>query len=214
MQAGAAAAAQVQSFGAGVDAHGHQRFIAALRSRRGLHHGAHGLFGIAGQEHFLAHADRLGRCDAVHAALEQLEEIGRHIDYVLIDCPPSMSLLPINALVAAHEVLIPVQCEYYALEGLTQLLRTIDSARTSANPSLEVSTNILTMFSRNTNLSADVAANVREFFPQETLETEIPRSIRIAESPSFGETVISYAPRSSGAVAYYAAAAEIARRAE
>ena len=160
-------------------------------------------------------ADRRYRLrDAVHAALEQLEEIGRHIDYVLIDCPPSMSLLPINALVAAHEVLIPVQCEYYALEGLTQLLRTIDSARTSANPSLVVSTIILTMFSRNTNLSADVAANVREFFPQETLETEIPRSIRIAESPSFGETVKSYAPRSSGAVAYYAAAAEIARRAE
>ncbi|MCI1675917.1 MAG: AAA family ATPase [Ancrocorticia sp.] len=144
--------------------------------------------------------------------LEALRGQGVAVDYVIIDCPPSMSLLPINALVAAHEVMIPVQCEYYALEGLTQLLRTIESARTGANPGLQVSTIILTMYNKNTNLSADVAANVREYFPEQTLETEIPRSIRIAESPSFGETVISYAPRSSGAIAYRAAAAEIARR--
>lgn len=158
-------------------------------------------------------ADRRYRLrDAVRDALSSFEAAGVTIDYVIIDCPPSMSLLPINALVAANEVLIPVQCEYYALEGLTQLLRTIDGAKSSANPELIVSTIVLTMFSRNTNLSADVAANVREYFPDQTLDTEIPRSIRIAEAPSFGESVISYAPRSSGAIAYIAAAAELARR--
>ncbi len=149
---------------------------------------------------------------AVDSLLLELEELDRHIDYVFIDCPPSMSLLPINALIAAKEVLIPVQCEYYALEGLTQLLRTIDSAKQAANPSLEVSTIVLTMASKNTNLSAEVAENVREYFPQQTLDTVIPRSVRIAESPSYGETVISYAPRSSGAIAYLAAANELANR--
>jgi len=152
--------------------------------------------------------------NAIQEALLTLDGINRHIDYVLIDCPPSMSLLPINALVAANEVLIPVQCEYYALEGLTQLLRTIESARTTANPDLTVSTILLTMYAKSTNLSSEVAANVREFFPTQTLDTEIPRSVRIAESPSYGETVITYAPRSSGAIAYLAAAQELAERAE
>ncbi|MCF2707193.1 ParA family protein [Arcanobacterium haemolyticum] len=151
---------------------------------------------------------------AVDATLDELEALDRHIDYVIIDCPPSMSLLPINALIAAREVLIPVQCEYYALEGLTQLLRTIEGARQTANPDLVVSTIVLTMASKNTNLSAEVAQNVREYFPTQTLDTEIPRSVRIAESPSYGETVISYAPRSTGAIAYLAAAKEIADRAE
>ncbi len=160
-------------------------------------------------------ADRRYRLkQALEHTLIELEEYGRHIDYVIIDCPPSMSLLPINALIAAREVLIPVQCEYYALEGLTQLLRTIEGVKQSANPTLEVSTIVLTMSSKNTNLSAEVAANVREFFPTQTLNTEIPRSVRIAESPSFGETVISFAPRSTGAIAYLAAAKELADRAK
>ncbi len=151
--------------------------------------------------------------DALKECLETLEKHDGGIDYVLIDCPPSMSLLPINALIAAQEVLIPVQAEYYALEGLTQLLRTIEGAKTTSNPDLEITTILLTMFARNTNLSGEVAQNVREFFPDQTLDTEIPRSVRIAESPSYGETVITYAPRSSGAIAYLAAANELANRA-
>ncbi len=159
-------------------------------------------------------ADRRTRLrEVLNECLETLEEHGTRMDYVLIDCPPSMSLLPINALIAAHEVLIPVQAEYYALEGLTQLLRTIEGARSTANPSLEISTILLTMFSKNTNLSGEVAQNVRDYFPKQTLETDIPRSVRIAESPSYGETVITYAPRSSGAIAYMAAAHELANRA-
>ncbi len=139
---------------------------------------------------------------------------GEAVDFVFIDCPPSMSLLSISALVAAQEVLIPVQAEYYALEGLSQLLATIESARQMANPDLRVSTIILTMVAKNTNLSAEVAQNVRQYFPNETLETEIPRSVRIAEAPSYGETVMTYAPRSSGAIAYLAAARELSERSE
>ena len=150
---------------------------------------------------------------ALDKALVTLDELGHHIDYVFIDCPPSMSLLPINALVAAHEVLIPVQCEYYALEGLSQLLRTIESVREPFNSELEVSTIVLTMYQKGTNLSSEVAANVREFFPTQTLSVEIPRSVRVAESPSYGETVVTYEPRSSGAIAYMAAAQELADRA-
>lgn len=152
--------------------------------------------------------------ETLYPALEELAEQGERFDYVIIDCPPSMSLLPINALIAAHEVLIPVQTEYYALEGLTQLLRTIEGARDGWNAGLRVSTILLTMASKNTNLSAEVSENVRDFFPEETLSVEIPRSVRIAESPSYGETVITYAPRSSGAIAYLAAAHELADRAE
>ncbi|MGO3083861.1 ParA family protein [Ancrocorticia populi] len=159
-------------------------------------------------------ADRRQRLrDSLQECLKDLHEHGNAIDYVIIDCPPSMSLLPINALVAANEVLIPVQTEYYALEGLSQLLRTIEAAKNSDNPTLEISTILLTMVSKNTNLSAEVAQNVREYFPEQTLRTEIPRSVRLAESPSFGETVITYEPRSSGAIAYRAAAHELAERA-
>lgn len=150
---------------------------------------------------------------ALEKGLNHLEELGRHIDYVFIDCPPSMSLLPINALAAANEVLIPVQCEYYALEGLSQLLMTIDTVRDNMNPALHVSTIILTMYHKSTNLSHEVAQNVREYFPEQTLSVEIPRSVKIAESPSYGETVLTYEPRSAGAIAYMAAAKEMAERA-
>lgn len=151
--------------------------------------------------------------DVLAPALAHYEEHDERFDYVFIDCPPSMSLLPINALIAAQEVMIPVQTEYYALEGLTQLLRTIEGARESSNPELHVSTIVLTMHAKTTNLGNEVAANVREYFPEQTLNTEIPRSVRIAESPSYGETVITFAPRSSGAIAYLAAAHELAERA-
>lgn len=151
---------------------------------------------------------------ALNTYLDDCEKAGKPVEYVFIDCPPSMSLLPINALVAAKEVLIPVQAEYYALEGLTQLLRTIGNVKQHYNPALIVSTLLLTMAAKNTNLSSEVAANVREYFPAQTLQAEIPRSVRIAEAPSYGETVISYAPRTSGAIAYMAAAQELAERAK
>ena len=134
------------------------------------------------------------------------------IDYVFVDCPPSLGLLTINALAAVSEVLIPIQCEFYALEGVQQLLRTIDFARERLNPDLEVSTILLTMYAQTTNLSQQVAQEVRAYFGDKVLETNIPRSVYVAEAPSFGESVMTYDPGSSGAVAYLAAAKEIAER--
>ncbi len=135
------------------------------------------------------------------------------IDYIFVDCPPSLGMLTINALAAVSEVLIPIQCEFYALEGVQQLLRTIEFARERLNPELQVSTILLTMFNSRTNLSVQVAAEVRGFFGELVLETAIPRSTYVAEAPSFGQTVLTYDPGSSGAVAYLAAAREIASRA-
>lgn len=135
-------------------------------------------------------------------------------DYVIIDCPPSLGMLTLNALVAAEEILIPIQTEYYALEGLTQLLKTISNVQDNLQPNLKVSTILLTMYDKRTNLAQDVAAEVREYFPTETLHFEIPRSVRISEAPSFGQTVVTYDPRSTGAIAYLAAAKELAERAD
>ncbi|MFH5821400.1 ParA family protein [Georgenia sp. AZ-5] len=136
------------------------------------------------------------------------------IDYVLIDCPPSLGLLTINAFVAAREVMIPIQCEYYALEGLSQLLNNIELIRGHLNPDLHVSTILLTMFDRRTNLAREVADEVREHFPDQTLAATIPRSVRISEAPSYGQTVLTYDAGSSGALAYMEAAQEIAERAD
>lgn len=135
-----------------------------------------------------------------------------HVDYVIIDCPPSLGLLTLNALVAAHEIMIPIQCEYYALEGVTQLLRTINLVKGRLNDGLVLSTVLLTMFDGRTNLSAQVADEVRKHFARETLDTVIPRSVRIAEAPSYGQTVITYQLASVGAQAYVTAAREIAER--
>lgn len=132
--------------------------------------------------------------------------------YVFIDCPPSLGLLTINAFVAAREVLIPIQCEYYALEGLSQLLKNIQLIERHLNPSLSVSTILLTMFDGRTNLANQVANDVRDHFPAQVLHTLIPRSVRVSEAPSYGQTVISYDPNSSGSLSYLEAAAEIARR--
>jgi chromosome partitioning protein len=134
------------------------------------------------------------------------------MDYIFIDCPPSLGLLTINALAAVKEVLIPIQCEFYALEGVQQLLRTIEFARERLNPELEVSTILLTMYSSTTNLSASVVEEVRNYFGKKVLETVIPRSIYVAEAPSFGQSVMTYDPGSTGAVAYLAAAREITER--
>ncbi|MFC0680358.1 ParA family protein [Lysobacter korlensis] len=134
--------------------------------------------------------------------------------YVLIDCPPSLGLLTVNAFVAAREVLIPIQCEYYALEGLSQLLNNIQLIERHLNPDLTMSTILLTMFDGRTNLANQVAQEVREHFPKETLDALIPRSVRISEAPSYGQSVISYDTNSPGSVSYLEAAAEIARRGE
>ncbi|KZX22476.1 chromosome partitioning protein [Rathayibacter tanaceti] len=141
-----------------------------------------------------------------------LEAMSEPFDYVFIDCPPSLGLLTINAFVAAREVLIPIQCEYYALEGLSQLLKNIDLIERHLNPNLGVSTILLTMYDGRTNLSQQVAADVREHFPKEVLQAVIPRNVRISEAPSYGQSVITYDPQSSGSLAYLEAAAEIARR--
>lgn len=137
-----------------------------------------------------------------------------HVDYVIIDCPPSLGLLTLNALVAAREIMIPIQCEYYALEGVTQLLKTIDLVKGRLNDGLRLSTVLLTMYDARTNLSAQVAGEVRRHFARETLDTTIPRSVRVAEAPSYGQTVLSYHLASAGAQAYLRAAEEIAHRAE
>ena len=134
------------------------------------------------------------------------------MDYVFIDCPPSLGMLTINALAAVKEVLIPIQCEFYALEGVQQLLRTIEFAKERLNPELEVSTILLTMYNSTTNLSASVVEEVRNYFGKKVLETVIPRSIYVAEAPSFGQSVMTYDPGSTGAVAYLAAAREITER--
>jgi chromosome partitioning protein len=146
---------------------------------------------------------------ALSAYLQSAEE---QFDYVFIDCPPSIGLLTINAFVAATEVLIPIQCEYYALEGLSQLLRNVDLIEKHLNPSLTVSTILLTMFDGRTRLANDVADDVRKHFPEQVLGSVIPRAVRISEAPSHGQSVITYDPNSPGALSYLEAAGEIARR--
>jgi len=134
------------------------------------------------------------------------------LDYIFVDCPPSLGLLTVNALVAAPEVLIPIQCEYYALEGLEQLLRTVDLVKSHLNRGLMVSTILLTMFDGRTRLASQVADEVREHFGEVVLGSVIPRSVRVSEAPSYGQSVMTYDPGSSGAVAYMEAAREMAYR--
>jgi chromosome partitioning protein len=133
-----------------------------------------------------------------------------NLDYVLVDCPPSLGLLTLNALVAAEEVLLPIQCEYYALEGVQQLLNTAELVRVNFNPGLHVSTVLLTMYDGRTRLASDVADDVRAHFGASVLSTIIPRSVRVSEAPSRGQSVITYDPASSGAIAYTEAAHELA----
>lgn len=157
----------------------------------------------------------VAREQRLRTALETfLKETERTFHYVFIDCPPSLGLLTVNAFVAAREVLIPIQCEYYALEGLSQLLGNIQLIQKHLNPQLKVSTILLTMYDARTNLAHEVAAEVREHFPTETLRAVIPRSVRVSEAPSYGRTVHAYDAASIGALAYLEAAAEIALRAD
>ena len=155
----------------------------------------------------VAREQRLNRALELH-----LKTMDDPYDYVFIDCPPSLGLLTINAFVAAREVLIPIQCEYYALEGLSQLLKNIELIEKHLNPELAVSTILLTMYDSRTNLANHVAQDVREHFPKQVLNTLIPRSVRVSEAPSYGQSVISYDLNSAGSLSYLEAAAEIARR--
>lgn len=136
----------------------------------------------------------------------------QHYDFILIDCPPSLGLLTINAFAAATEVLIPIQCEYYALEGLTQLMRNISLIQAHLNPTLRVSSILMTMYDARTRLSAQVAAEVRSHFGDVVLNTSVPRSVRISEAPSHGETVLTYDPTSVGALSYREVAVELTRQ--
>jgi len=136
-----------------------------------------------------------------------------HYDYVLIDTPPSLGLLTVNALTAAGDgVIIPVQCEYLALEGLGQLVRTVNLVRNGLNPRLTIAGVVLTMYDTRTRLSQEVADEVRRYFPKQVFRTVIPRNIRLSEAPSFGETILGYAPGSAGALAYAALTEELMAR--
>ncbi len=138
-----------------------------------------------------------------------LEEARHAYDYIIIDCPPSLGLLTINGLTAADEIIIPVQAEYYALEGLGQLLNSIDLVREHIKPELKVLGAVLTMLDKRTNLSSEVKEELHQHFPNKVFETEIPRSVRLAEAPSYGQSIFEYEPKSRGAKAYQKLAEEI-----
>ena len=143
---------------------------------------------------------------------KSLGEIVEEYDHILIDCPPSLGLLTINGLSAADEVLIPIQCEYYALEGVSQLTRNIELVQNSLNPQLTIEGVVLTMFDGRTTLSSDVVAQVRDHFGETAYKTVIPRTVRLSEAPSYGEPIEAYDPMSRGAIAYRELAREFRRR--
>lgn len=153
----------------------------------------------------------VGRETRLKRALSAFDAV--KFDYIFIDCPPSLGLLTVNAMAAAQEVLIPIQCEYYALEGLSQLLKNVELVQAHLNPSLSVSTILLTMYDGRTRLAAQVAEEVRSHFGDTVLRSVIPRSVRVSEAPSYGQSVMTYDPGSSGAMAYSDAAREMAYRA-
>ncbi|UKA62869.1 ParA family protein [Arthrobacter sp. FW306-04-A] len=159
----------------------------------------------------VAREQRLRRAIDVYSKERAKNGEGR-LDFIFIDCPPSLGLLTVNAFCAASEVLIPIQCEYYALEGLSQLLKNIEMIQKHLNADLVVSTILLTMYDGRTNLAAQVASEVRQHFPEQVLGAVVPRSVRISEAPSYQQTVMTYDPSSSGALSYMEAATEIAER--
>lgn len=143
---------------------------------------------------------------------EALTPLARHYDHVIIDCPPSLGLLTINALTAADAVLVPLQCEYYAMEGLAQLLSNIERVKQSLNPKLELEGILLTMFEPRANISHQVADEVRREFPDVVFKTVVPRNVRLAESPSFGKPILLYDIKSKGCEAYLSLAQELMKR--
>ena len=144
-----------------------------------------------------------------HRLRAGLEPVLKSYDYILIDCPPALDLLTLNALTASDAVLVPIQCEFFALEGISQLLDTVDRVKHAFNPNLAIAGVLLTMYDDRTNLTRQVESDLREFFGREVFKTVIPRSIRLAEAPSFGQPILSYDPRSRGAEAYIQLAKEI-----
>ena len=150
--------------------------------------------------------------DAIEELAKQRSDAGEPLDYIFIDCPPSLGLLTINALTAAKEMLIPIQCEYYALEGLSQLLKTFELVKKRLNSSLKLSTFVLTMFDGRTRLANDVADEIRKHYPNELIDIPIPRAVRVSEAPGFNQTVMTYDASSPGAIAYMAVARELAER--
>jgi chromosome partitioning protein len=161
----------------------------------------------------VARENRLRRAIDAHPRVGTAEEAGEdRYDYVFVDCPPSLGLLTLNALVAGDEMLIPIQAEYYALEGLGQLLETVEMVKAHLNPRLVVSTIMVTMYDGRTRLASGVAQEVREHFGDQVLRTAIPRSVRVSEAPSYGQTVMTYDPASPGALSYLEAAREMARK--
>jgi chromosome partitioning protein len=161
----------------------------------------------------VARENRLRKAIEAHPLVGSAATVGDdRLDYVFVDCPPSLGLLTLNALVAAAELLIPIQAEYYALEGLGQLLETVEMVKAHLNPALVVSTIVVTMYDARTRLASGVAAEVRSHFGEQVLRTTIPRSVRVSEAPSYGQTVMTYDPASPGALSYLEAAREIARK--
>ncbi|PVG84815.1 cobyrinic acid a,c-diamide synthase [Nocardioides gansuensis] len=161
----------------------------------------------------VARESRLQKALAGHPWIGSAAEAGEErFDYVFVDCPPSLGLLTLNALVAGREMFIPIQAEYYALEGLGQLLETVEMVRQHLNPALTVSTILLTMYDARTRLAAGVSEEVRSHFGDQVLATAVPRSVRVSEAPSYGQTVMTYDPASAGALSYLEAAREIARK--
>jgi chromosome partitioning protein len=150
--------------------------------------------------------------DAIDELATQRIAAGEPLDYIFIDCPPSLGLLTINALTAAKEMLIPIQCEYYALEGLSQLLKTYELVKKRLNPSLKLSTFVLTMFDGRTRLANDVADEIRKHYLNELIDIPIPRAVRVSEAPGFNQTVMTYDASSPGALAYMSVARELAER--
>ena len=138
-----------------------------------------------------------------------LETIKHQFDYVIIDCPPSLGLLTVNSLTAANAIIVPVQCEYYALEGLSQLMNTVELVKNNLNPTLTLDGVVLTMFDARTNLSIQVVDEVKKHFRQKVFQTIIPRSVRLSEAPSYGEPIITYDPKSRGAQVYFDLAKEV-----
>ena len=156
-----------------------------------------------------ANLDLIDLPDREHRLQKVIDQVRERYDYVLLDCPPALDLLTLNGLVAADSVLIPIQCEFFALEGISQLMDTVDRVRESFSHSLQIEGILLTMYDERTNLSRQVAEDLRDFFTDQVLTTVIPRSIRLAEAPSYGKPILMYDPRSRGAESYIKLAKEI-----
>ena len=169
---------------------------------------------LSGAELELSNAPRRSYrlCHAVDRFRRALAQAGQTCDYILIDCPPSLNLLTVNAMTAADSVMVPLQCEFFALEGLSQLMRTIELVRSNLNKELVIQGVVLTMYDKRNNLSSQVAADVREHFGDKVYDTVIPRNVRVSEAPSFGRPVILYDIECAGSQAYLGLAREVVRQ--